>query len=210
MIDMTGQRVGQLVVLRQHSERKNHQVCWVCQCDCGNTTVVLGGNLRSGVTRSCGCRRAQSARETHTIHGGAPKGAVTREYRAWWGARARCINPHRQDYPYYGGRGITMCDKWLNDFNAFLADMGPCPTEYTLDRKNSNGNYDPDNCRWASRITQSRNRRNVSILPNGVSLPDYADQIGVPRKWLYWHFVVAKKPLSDILNMVGHNVARAA
>jgi len=128
---------------------------WFCQCDCGVSKAILAEVLRRGDTRSCGCLRRHGNRR---VHGQNHSHRKTREYAAWANAKERCTNPKTRNYHRYGGRGIYMCDRWLNNPSAFLADMGPCPPGLSLDRINNNGPYAPENCRWADRLTQSRNK----------------------------------------------------
>ena len=141
--DLTGQRSGRLVVL---SLEPNYRVR--CQCDCGRITTIRANKFTRG-QESCGC-------VGRTWKHGFSQ---TPEYRAWNHARHRCFNPRVPNYAAYGGRGITMCDRWRDDFLAFLADMGPRPPGHTLDRLDNNGPYAPDNCRWATMKQQKANQR---------------------------------------------------
>ena len=147
--NITGQRFGRLVVLepRERGEKKTSQH-WFCQCDCGKTTITRGTDLRLGRTRSCGCLRLR------TTHGGYS----TRAWLSWHMMRQRCQIPSNPDYPNYGGRGITVCDRW-DKFENFFADMGERPEGLTLDRINNDGNYEPTNCRWATLSEQRLNQR---------------------------------------------------
>lgn len=143
-----GRRFGRLIVTEVRADRKA-----LCQCDCGARLVVHRCNLPRGNTRSCGCLwREQVAGKT--IHGRTG----TRTYRIWVNMKTRCSNPRASNYPYYGGRGIRVCRRWRN-FESFLADMAPCPSpKHTLDRINSDGDYEPSNCRWATMREQCANR----------------------------------------------------
>ena len=153
LVDITNQRFGRLLCLRPGTSHRSGRF-WICICDCGTECEIRGGSLRSGLTRSCGCLR--SDKETHQKHGQAtqPTGA----YRSWISMRSRCRNPKCNRFQYYGGRGITICDRW-DKFENFLADMGDRPVGRTLDRINVNGNYEPSNCRWATPAEQLMNRR---------------------------------------------------
>lgn len=152
------------------STRKHRRVLWVCKCACGNTAEVVAGNLRHGLSRSCGCLKAEAARArcsnpaTHPArkHGHARNwtSKTTPEYGAWQKAKFRCSNPNDPFYPDYGGRGITMCQRWRESFEAFLADMGTRPGPgYSLDRIDNDRGYEPGNCRWATALEQAANRR---------------------------------------------------
>jgi hypothetical protein len=169
LLDLTAQRFGRLLVV-ERGENRGCGVTWRCQCACGTEHVARAGHLRSGRTQSCGClplgpeHRARAAVRA-TKHGHAARGKRSPEYSSWSGMVGRCTNPRVDSYPDYGGRGITICDRWRfgedgkYGFECFLADMGPRMDDHTLDRIEVNGNYDPVNCRWATRSEQNRNQR---------------------------------------------------
>jgi hypothetical protein len=152
---------------------------WLCQCDCGKSTYVMTNHLVSGHTKSCGCQRGI----THRKYGEFAT-RESREYVTWLKIKNRCYNPDYHNFKFYGGRGIKMCDEWL-DFSNFLSDMGNKPTpNHSIDRIDNNGDYCPTNCRWADAITQANNKSsNVLLGLDGVEKPLslWARQKGISR-----------------------------
>ena len=158
LIDLSGDIFDRITVVDRSSNGKNGGARWDCVCKCGNKTTVAGGDLRSGHTRSCGCFRVTNAIRRGKL-GATHKMSKTPVYRVWSSMKSRCMNNRDKDYPNYGGRGIEVCERWLNSFECFVADMGTPWKGMTIDRINTDGNYELKNCRWATRSDQSRNRR---------------------------------------------------
>lgn len=153
--DLTGQTFARLTAIQLEADGR-----WLCRCECGGEARVAGGSLRSGHTRSCGCFKAERMRVIHLKHGHARGGRVTVEYKTWGSVISRCEDPSSTSYPRYGAVGVTVCARWRESFEAFLADMGPRPGRgYSIDRKDSSRGYEPDNCRWVTRPEQNRNRK---------------------------------------------------
>jgi len=177
LIDITGKRFGRWTVLAIHPKRMRYgrrrqaiTVLWLCRCDCGTERVVFGTNLRRRLSSSCGCRSREKTRERSTRHGHARRGNVTRAYTLWVCMRQRCFNPNTKCYCYYGGRGITVCERWLK-FENFYADMGDPPPGLSLDRINVNSNYELSNCRWATISEQRSNQTSPAFTPAPVIMP---------------------------------------
>ena len=182
IIDLTGKRFGKLTVIKKHNQDKWGGWNWLCMCDCGNETVVSGGHLRGLKTKSCGCSRKETKNFTHKMTG-------SRLYKVWHGMKSRCYYEKSEMFKHYGGRGITVCDEWKNSFISFYdwsikngydenAERGQC----TIDRIDVNGNYEPNNCRWATIKQQANNtRRNHLIKYNGKTqtVSQWANELGV-------------------------------
>jgi hypothetical protein len=155
-VEMTGRRFGRLVVLRKTEARASGgQVKWECLCDCGRSHIATGSTLRRGLVKSCGCGRFDvgAATATHRL-------SHSPEYAALANAIDRCHNQRNHAFADYGGRGITVCDRWRDSFEAFLADVGPRPPgRLSLDRIDNSRGYEPGNCRWATSKQQNNNRR---------------------------------------------------
>lgn len=166
LIDLTGKRFGRLIVIRRMDHDKWGHSTWLCQCDCGKEKIIRSDHLLSNKIQSCGCLHNEG---NNIRHGHNKKGEVTKEYKAWGGMKQRCTNPSDKAYSDYGGRGITVCKRWLK-FENFLEDMGECPIGLTLDRKNNNKNYCKSNCRWTTPQEQARNtRKNLYVTYNGIT-----------------------------------------
>lgn len=174
-IDLTGQRFGRLTVLSREPD-SNNMTIWKCICDCGNETTVFGNNLRRGYTQSCGClqqERIEAARENKRTHGCEPK----RLYNIWVGMKMRCFDPNVESYKHYGGRGITVCDEWVHNYEAFrdwALDNG-YDSNLSIDRVDVDGNYCPENCRWSTAKEQASNRRKRQPADNHIKKIPFAD-----------------------------------
>jgi hypothetical protein len=186
--NLTGQSFGILTVLRWDHKAGNGVSYWLCRCVCGTEKRIAGCNLRAGQT-SCGCQRGTLDRVKKLRHGCSRTtlgGGPTPEFRVWSGMLARCSNPNAPSYEYYGGRGITVCDRWRDSFETFLADMGPRPgPRHSIDRyPDRNGNYEPGNCRWATDKEQQRNRGNLRFITfagKTQCLAAWAEEAGLSR-----------------------------
>ena len=154
---LTGIRFGRLVVgFRDGSQ--NGKSVWMCLCDCGNEMRAVAGNLKSGMTASCGCLQRERTAEASLTHGASRRHQRSNAYDSWGKMIQRCTNPTNKDWRHYGGRGITVCDRW-RDFNLFLQDMGERPDGLTLERLDNDQGYCPRNCAWATRKQQANNTR---------------------------------------------------
>lgn len=171
-LNLIGKKFGRLTVLERI--KTDGYFSYRCSCECGKTTVVKRtGTLTSGNTQSCGCLKDEETVNRSIKHGHRTTTNTTSEYRTWVHIKQRCYNPQVKQFKNYGGRGIKVCDRWLESFDNFLADMGAKPSEkHSLDRfPNMNGNYEPGNCRWATDGEQAQNKRNnVRIDYNGQSM----------------------------------------
>lgn len=157
---LEGKKFGRLTVLYRTKNNKGHKAQWICQCDCGNTKLskVVSSVLVSGGTKSCGCLmkeiNSKKAPHGYTRNSNLKK----RGYNTWTGMNNRCTNKNDSRYIRYGGRGITVCERWKKSFNNFMQDVGPRPSlKHSLDRINNNGNYEPGNVRWATAEEQRNN-----------------------------------------------------
>ncbi len=201
--DLSGQRFGKLTVL-ERAGAKGHHTTWLCKCDCGNAVTVSRGNLLNGHCKSCGCLKHRPA--VNRTHGQSK----TRLYYVWRNMLNRCYNDKLRDYPNYGGRGITVCDEWKDNFQAFSEwafsngyDPAARRGEYTLDRKDTNGNYEPSNCRWVTETVQANNKRsNHDIEYNGehLTLTQAAEISGIPFKTLHKRICVLHWDVERALN----------
>jgi hypothetical protein len=157
--DITNHRFGKLIVKCRATELGVSPIKWTALCDCGNLTTVTSCNLRSGSTKSCGCLRKEVLKAKFRTHG--QHGSPT--WYSWISMKSRCNNPKASQYELYGGRGITICERW-DKFENFLEDMGERPNGKTLDRINVNKGYEPSNCKWSTKKEQAQNRRKLKLI----------------------------------------------
>ena len=195
-LDLAGRRFGQLVVVRTVGRTRSRGLTWECRCDCGAMREIASTNLVSGNTSSCGCFGQLRRAEANTKHGMSE----TRIFGLWTQMMARCHCETNQAFDRYGGRGIFVSERW-HLFENFYADMGDPPPDMTLDRRDNDGPYSPENCRWASRVEQGRNKRNNRLLT-------YRGEIRCMAEWC--ELLGLKTPtVCQRLNKRGWSVDRA-
>lgn len=178
--DLTGERYGKLTVIALVGIDNSGHTSWECQCDCGNTKIVRGSHLKSGNTRSCGCEAINQLIQRSTKHGMEH----TRLYRIWQGMMIRCYNPESNRYDRYGGRGITVCDEWKNDIKVFIewAMKSGYQDNLTIERKDNDGSYSPENCRWVTmkeQMNHTSRSRYITVMGVTKTASQWADETGV-------------------------------
>lgn len=187
--DLTGKRFGRWVVV-SYGGHIAPVTFWNCRCDCGAERRVRAGMLKNKMSQSCGCLKREKLSDSKTTHGFSRPTAPIPEYDVWRKMIRRCYNPKNVGYANYGGRCISVCERWRETFANFLADMGSRPSpKHTLERTNNDGNYEPGNCRWATRKEQAMNRRNnVHFTIDGITkcLSEWAEQNGKLSSTVYY------------------------
>lgn len=195
-LDLTNKRFGRLTAIKfAYSKKDSNGVpvrYWVCKCDCGNTLITRVASLRSGSTKSCGCLHTDKLIERNYKHGLSDSTL----YNSWSNMKERCLNPNHPKYMYYGGRGITVCEDWL-DFeifkkwalsNGFKDEKKRVRNRLSLDRINVNGNYEPSNCRWATDSQQANNKRITKryfFQGKSLTIREWANETGISYHTLY-------------------------
>lgn len=180
-IEMTGRKFGRLTVIGLGPIVRPYKRTWICVCDCGNQIAARGEALRSGNTQSCGCKARESIARACTTHGHARRGQRDRAYKTWQKMLRRCLTKTDAAFHRYGGKGITVCERWLQ-FENFLADMGQPPQRHSIDRIDGTKGYSPENCRWATSKEQAVNRcSTVFVEHNGERLcaKDWARKLNI-------------------------------
>ena len=175
------------MAIQENGRARSGDVVWLCKCDCGNEINVPASSLKTGNTKSCGCYRVDIACKRFTKHGMKH----TPIYTVWCLMIQRCTDPNATNYKNYGGRGITVCEEW-KDFSKFYEDMGDIPPGMTLDRKDNDGNYCKENCRWASYLTQENNKRNNIVITfhgQTKTLSQWARSSGINYHTLYSRYI---------------------
>lgn len=197
LIDLTGQTFNRLFIISRAENSRSGRAMWKCQCSCGNTTTARGESLTSGNTKSCGC--------LVTKHGMTK----TSEFKVWQAIIDRCCNPNCTAFKNYGGRGITICDEWKNDFMAFFNHVGKLPShKHSIDRIDNDGNYEPGNVQWTKSKNQANNRRNnrhITLHGWTLTTAQWADFIGIDSRTIWERLGYGWHPAKAIFQPIKHN-----
>jgi hypothetical protein len=169
-LEITGETFRRLVAIAPIARDNNGKICWLCICKCGSEVVARSSDLRCGKVLSCGCLSKENARKRFTVHNLRQHPI----YPVWMCMKDRCRNKNNKAFHNYGGRGITVCNRWKNSFPNFLSDMGECPPNMSLDRIDNDGNYTPKNCRWATREQQNNNTRQCRFITHNRTTLTFA------------------------------------
>lgn len=200
-VDLTGEKIGRLQIIKRIESDNKRYVMWECFCDCGKMTNVRTCDLRSGNTKSCGCYRSYVSGSIRKTHGKSSRdNKRVAEYDAWICMKSRCNNKNISNYSDYGGRGIKICERWEDSFDNFLSDMGEKPSPlHSVERRKNNLGYSPDNCYWATIEEQSRNKRNNRWYDHGgkrMILTDWAKYFKINPATLSEH--LSKKTFKQV------------
>ena len=199
IIDLTGQRFGRLIVIKRADNSKDNRAKWLCKCDCGNEKNIVGKSLRKMKTQSCGCLQKEKAKMVNTKHGKR----YTKLNKTWNSMKQRCNNSNCKQYKNYGGRGIKVCEEWVDKENGFMnfynwAMQNGFQENLTIDRIDVNGNYEPDNCRWTDMKQQCNNRRdnhNITYNNETHTIAEWSEILKIKRYTLYSRINMLKMPI---------------
>lgn len=194
-VNLLGKRFGRLLVVSEAPKQGKH-IKWNCLCDCGKIVVVFGDNIRRGLTKSCGCLHSEITRQKNSTH----KESKTRLYSIWISMKERCSNNANPDWKNYGGRGISVCDKWRNSYESFRdwSRLNGYNDNLTIDRIDVNGNYTPENCRWATTKDQNRNKRS-NVLYKGKCISVWCEKTGIDKRTVHRRINVYGWPVEKAL-----------
>ena len=204
-IDLTGRRFGMWTVLDRNHNLKRKQTMWNCRCDCGTLRPVDANNLSHGGSNGCGCTSLMLLGEFAATHGQTRNKVIPPTYHSWAGMKARCMNVNHKSYPQYGGKGISVCDRWLS-YENFFSDMGEKPAGTSIDRIDPYGDYSPENCRWASDFKQANNKTNnhdITAFGKTQTLQEWANEIGISHGAILFRIYKAKWPIEVALSKPG-------
>lgn len=202
MENLIGKKFGRLNVVEfVEYSKSGHTGIWLCKCECGKRISVRGNNIKNGHTRSCGCFQDETKGSHSLRHGHTVGRRFSKTYSTWSNMKLRCLNPRNEHYRYYGGQGITICERWMV-FDNFLEDMGESPEGLEIDRIDNDKGYFKENCRWVTKIENMRNKRFAIHEYNGkkYTITELAEIIGAPehalrRRLNQWHL-----PLSEAIS----------
>ena len=208
-LNLVGHVFERLTVLEELGKLETKHVHWRCVCVCGQEAITTTLLLRTGKKKSCGCLRKETAAQ-HCLnmekHGHYKKDRPTSEWSAWASMRARCYSTSCRNYKRYGAKGITVCNRWLESFENFLADMGPKPTaKHSLDRIDNSGNYSPENCRWATSKQQNNNssfNSNITAAGETKTKAQWCEELGISRGRLRRALERTSDPAAALLDAV--------
>jgi len=198
-----GQKIGECTYIKEDEGRVGSSLRFAFfKCKCGNEFSAVIAKLKNGHTRSCGCLHKDGLINRNTKHGCTKRGERTKEYNIWLHIKRRCTNPNTKNYKRWGGRGISICDRWANSFDNFISDMGKCPEKKSIDRINNDGNYEPSNCRWATQIEQCNNTSiNIKFNHNGETktISEWSRYLSIPYTRLRYRVVNKGLTISQAL-----------
>jgi hypothetical protein len=209
-LKLSGIKFGRLTALNVDGYDNQGLIKWKCLCDCGNFISVSGPALKKGNTKSCGCIKKEKIAivgKSNVTHGHTRRSdkGWTDIYAVWRSMKARCLNKNQKSYMYYGGRGIKICDRWANSFENFLNDMGDKPLGMTIERKDGNGDYCPENCVWATVTEQNRNKsdsRKLTYKNEVMTIAEWTRKLGLKSHQVY-DWINSGSTLEKLIDKIG-------